>query len=55
MKLSIYLYAIFRNGRFMEEQREFMDDITLDRVVFELGIAEKDIGMVLVNGLCYLA
>lgn len=50
MKLTIQLFATFRNGRFKEEQKEFADGITLGGVVAELGIAESEVGMALVNG-----
>lgn len=50
MNLTIQLFATFRNGRFKETQKTFADDITLGQVVAELGIAEGEIGMALVNG-----
>lgn len=50
MKLTIQLFATFRTGRFKEAQKDFTDDLTLGQVVAELGIAEGEIGMALVNG-----
>ena len=50
MVLTIQLFATFRNGRFKEMQKSFADDTTLGQVVAELGIAEGEIGMALVNG-----
>ena len=50
MNLTIQLFATFRDGRFKEARMDFRDNITLGQVVAELGISEKEIGMVLVNG-----
>lgn len=50
MNLTIQLFATFRNGRFKEAQRDVPENITLGQVVAELGIAESEIGMALVNG-----
>ena len=50
MHLTIQLFATFRNGRFKEAQKDFTEHITLVQVVEELGIAENEVGMVLVNG-----
>jgi len=50
MNLTIQLFATFRNGRFKETRKDFTDNITLGQVVAELGIAEGEVGMVLVNG-----
>ena len=50
MNITIQLFATFRDGRFKEERKDFVDDITLGYVIAELGIAENEIGMMLVNG-----
>ncbi len=50
MKITIELYATFRNGRFKDEQREYMDGITVGHVVDDLGIDRGEVGMALVNG-----
>lgn len=50
MVITIQLFATFRNGRFKEMQKSLADDTTLGQVVGELGIAEGEIGMALVNG-----
>jgi len=50
MELTIQLFATFRNGRFKEAQKEFTDTINIAQVVADLGIAENEIGMALVNG-----
>ncbi len=50
MNITIQLFATFRDGRFKEARKDFADKITLGHVVAELGIAENEIGMMLVNG-----
>lgn len=50
MKITINLFATFRVGRFDQEQRDLLEGITLRQVVAEVGIAENELGMVLVNG-----
>lgn len=50
MKITVKLFATFRDGRFKERERAFTDDITIGQVVSELGIAENEIGMALVDG-----
>jgi molybdopterin synthase sulfur carrier subunit len=50
MTLTIKLFATFRNGRFKETQKEVTDNSTLGQVIADLGIAESEIGMALVNG-----
>lgn len=50
MKLTVQLFATFRNGRFKEAQMQFAEKITLGQVVAELGITIGEVGMVLVNG-----
>lgn len=50
MKLTVQLFATFRNGRFKEAQMQFAEKTTLGQVVAELGITIGEVGMVLVNG-----
>ncbi len=50
MKITVQLYATFRNGRFKDEEREIDDNFTIGQVVSSLDIAKSDIGMALVNG-----
>lgn len=50
MEITIQLFATFRTGRFKENKRAFTDDVTVGRVLAELGISEMEIGMALVNG-----
>ncbi len=50
MKITVKLFATFRNGRFKEEEREVPDGATLRQVVVDVGIVEREIGMSLING-----
>lgn len=50
MNITIQLFATFRNGRFKETKKDFTDNINIGDVISELGIAENEIGMMLVNG-----
>lgn len=50
MKITIQLYATFRNGRFKEDLRDYTEGITSREVVADVGLNEGDLGMVLVNG-----
>ncbi|MDD2735423.1 MAG: MoaD/ThiS family protein [Desulfuromonadaceae bacterium] len=50
MRITVKLFATFRDGLFKEAQRDVPEGGTLGQVIAELGIAEKDVGMVLVNG-----
>lgn len=49
MKVTVKLFASFRHGRFVAEDREYPPGITVGGVVGELGIAEQEVGIVLVN------
>ncbi len=50
MRITVKLYASFRDGRFMEEDQEHPDGITLRQVVAHVGIGDGELGMSLVNG-----
>ena len=50
MKITIKLFATFRDGRFKEEQRDVPEGAVLRQVVADVGIVEREIGMTLVNG-----
>lgn len=49
MKISVKLFATFRVGRFVTEEREYPPAITVGRIVGELGIPEQELGFILVN------
>jgi len=50
MQITVKLFASFRVGRFRSEARTFPATTTIGNVADELGIAERDIGIVLRNG-----
>jgi sulfur-carrier protein len=50
IKITVNLFASFRDGRFKQEQQEVPAGITLRLAIADIGIAEKEIGMALVNG-----
>lgn len=50
MKITVNLFATFRDGRFKGELRELAEGATLRQAIAEVGIAEKEVGMALVNG-----
>ena len=49
MQVDIKLFAGFRIGRFNNETRELLPDMTVVQIVRELGIPERHLGMVLVS------
>lgn len=50
MKITVKLFASFRDGRFKEEDQEHQDGITLRQIVAQTGISSAELGMTLVNG-----
>ena len=50
MRITVKLFATFRKGRFDAEVREVPGGATVSRVVEEVGLPVKEIGIVLVNG-----
>jgi molybdopterin converting factor small subunit len=51
IKITVNLFASFRDGRFKKEQQEVPAGTTLRMAVAEIGIAETEIGMALVNSI----
>ncbi|TWJ19112.1 MoaD/ThiS family protein [Geobacter argillaceus] len=49
MKVIVKLFASFRTGRFVIEERAYPDGTTVGRVVEELGLPEQELGIMLVN------
>lgn len=47
--MTIKLFASLRNGRFSEKQWEYVPGITVSRIIEDLHIDKKDVGIVLVN------
>ncbi len=50
MKIEIKLFASLSVGRFKSEIREFPSGARVEEVVESLGLAEGDVGIVLING-----
>ena len=50
MQITVKLFAQFRNGRFIEQQRECEPHTKIASIVQELGIKEPEVGMVMLNG-----
>ena len=50
MQITVKLFATFRIGRFKQEQRDYAEGASCREVAAEIGLARKEIGMVLVNG-----
>ena len=50
MKITVKLFASFRVGRFKEELRDYPAGTACGAVVAGVGIAEGELGIVLVNG-----
>jgi molybdopterin converting factor small subunit len=49
MQITVKLFAQFRNGRFIEQQRECAPHSIVSSIVQELGIDEPEVGMIMVN------
>lgn len=49
MQVTVKLFATLRVGRFAEEAREYPQGTRIADVIRELGIAEKEIGMIMLN------
>jgi len=47
--IRIKLFASFRNGRFNEKDWDYVEGITVSRILKKLNINKKDVGVVLVN------
>ena len=47
--IKVKLFASFRNGRFNEKDWDYVEGITISRILGELNINTKDVGVVLVN------
>jgi molybdopterin converting factor small subunit len=50
MRITVKLFATLRSGRFDTENREFSPGITIGEVIKELGIPEKEVTLIFVNG-----
>ncbi len=50
MKITVKLFAGFRNDRFKIEDREFPNDATVGDVLTSLDIDAPELGVALING-----
>ncbi len=49
MKVTVKLFASFRTGRFVMEEREYPDGTTVSQIVKELALSEQELGIMMVN------
>jgi sulfur-carrier protein len=47
--IKVKLFASFRNGRFNEKDWDYVEGITVSRILEKLNINKKDVGVLLVN------
>jgi len=50
MKITVKLFAIFRNDRFKIEDRDFPNDATVGDILTALNIDHPELGVALING-----
>jgi sulfur carrier protein ThiS len=50
MQITVKLFAQFRDGRFIEQQRECASPFNVAGIVQELGIEEPEVGLIMLNG-----
>ncbi len=50
MKIVVKLFATFRNGRFKIEEQEHQPESSCRMIILSLGLTEKEIGVVMING-----
>jgi len=49
MQITVKLFATFRNGRFAEVTKDYPLETRIVDIIRELGIPEKEIGMIMLN------
>ena len=49
MKVQVKLFAFFREGRFIKEDRELPEGTTAGPIVAELNIAREEVGVLMLN------
>ena len=49
MKLTVKLFAHFRDNRFVSEVQEYPSGITIGEIIDRLGIDREDIGITMIN------
>ena len=50
MKITVKLFATFRNGRFKLAEQEHPEGTVCRTIMLDLGLTEAEIGVVMVNG-----
>lgn len=50
MKITVKLFAVFRNDRFKIEDREYPNNTTVGDVLASLDIENPELGVALING-----
>lgn len=50
MQVNVKLFATLRQGRFAEERRETASGTTVADMIGELGIPEREVTLVFING-----
>lgn len=50
MKLTLKLFATFREGRFKIEERQYPEGVNVRDIIEELGIDACECGILMVNG-----
>ena len=50
MRVTIKLFANFRNDRFIKEVQTIAPDSTVGAIVSELALTEEEVGVILING-----
>ncbi len=48
MRITVRLFAFFRNGRFVEEVRDYPEDTTVAGVIRDLGIEVTAVGVTMI-------
>jgi sulfur-carrier protein len=50
MRVTVKLFATFRNGRFKIAEQDLPEGTECRRVVLDLGLTEEEIGIIMING-----
>lgn len=49
MRITVKLFAYFRDGRFREEEREYPEQTLVQTIVTEVGIDPEEVGVLMLN------
>jgi molybdopterin converting factor small subunit len=50
MPITIKLFASLRKGRFDVKERGYVPGLTCSRIIYDIGIPEKEVRLMFVNG-----